>query len=153
MPESIQFSFCEPSGASTLSKEHIRRVGPEGIKPGGAIPGPALCGHDVSGGWDIPNLPVTPSNFDTAAETNPTCAACVLVWEHITDTDPNRPALGTTATCRTCGKPITFQTVFETGYLPRVGWSDQAPRDALVCFRAANLTHSPSDATEEPGDA
>lgn len=48
------FAFCEPSWATTESREHIRQVGPEGLLPSGGIPEPALCGQDLAKGWDLP---------------------------------------------------------------------------------------------------
>lgn len=46
-------------------------------------------------------------------------------------------------TCRTCRKPVVYETRTDPGYLPRTGWSDQAPRDAFVCFSADAYTHTP----------
>jgi hypothetical protein len=57
MPD-IQLAFCEPVYARPMGTEHIREVGPEGLKLGGGIPVAALCGFDVIKGWDL-NLPVT----------------------------------------------------------------------------------------------
>lgn len=74
--EKVRLAFCEPSSATVRSKEHIRVVGPEGFKYGGGIPTPALCGYDLRHGWDL-NVPVHPARFNTAADLNPTCAACV----------------------------------------------------------------------------
>jgi hypothetical protein len=50
-----------------------------------------------------------------------------------------------TATCRTCGQPITFETVDREheGRLPATGWSDGFRRDALVCFSAIHYEHIP----------
>lgn len=42
-----RFAFCEPSNATPFSREHIRRVGAEGLKLGGGVPSPALCGADL----------------------------------------------------------------------------------------------------------
>ena len=52
-------AFCEHSMAGPTSPEHIRRVGPEGLLPGGGAPGTALCGRDLLRGWDLPQPPVT----------------------------------------------------------------------------------------------
>lgn len=54
------------------------------------------------------------------------------------------PELGITATCRTCGKPITYEVVEEHDRLPRTGWSDGFRRDALVCFSAIDYRHIPN---------
>lgn len=48
-----------------------------------------------------------------------------------------------TAICRTCLEPITHGTRVDPGYLERTGWYDQAHKDALVCFKAANYAHVP----------
>lgn len=45
--------------------------------------------------------------------------------------------------CRTCMRPITFETRTEPGYLPREGWYDDARVDALVCFKAVSYNHVP----------
>lgn len=47
------YTFCEPVSATATSHHHIRQVGSDGIKPGGGILGAALCGRDVSRGWDL----------------------------------------------------------------------------------------------------
>lgn len=90
------YALCEPSGASTLSREHIRRVGPEGIKPGGGIPdnehGIALCGHSVVHGWDIPQRPVEPQEFLPDAEVNPTCRGCIAALESETQNETDTPS-------------------------------------------------------------
>lgn len=52
-------------------------------------------------------------------------------------------SIGATATCRTCRRPITFETVDVPGYLLRTGWSDRSPRDGLVCFSAIHYRHVP----------
>lgn len=46
-------SLCESVWAGPLASNHVRRPGPEGLKPGGGIPGHALCGQVVAGGWDL----------------------------------------------------------------------------------------------------
>lgn len=49
-----EFAFCEPVSATDISPWHIRRVGPEGLKLGGGIPTPPLCGREsVIRGWDL----------------------------------------------------------------------------------------------------
>lgn len=47
------YSFCESTLATATSPWHIRRVGPEGLKPGGGVPNPALCERDLRHGWDL----------------------------------------------------------------------------------------------------
>lgn len=52
--EPVTYAYCEPTWATPLSKEHIRKVGPEGLMLGGGVPGEALCGRDLARGWDVP---------------------------------------------------------------------------------------------------
>lgn len=52
-PPAPLFAFCEPVWATPTSCEHIRTVGPEGLKLGGGAPNPALCGLDLRHGWDL----------------------------------------------------------------------------------------------------
>lgn len=77
--EKAQFALCEPVSATTRSREHIRRVGPEGFKYGGGIPNEAICGANVRRGWDL-RAPVHPSRFLPNAEVNPTCEKCIEAW-------------------------------------------------------------------------
>lgn len=49
----VVLSICETVTAGPLASNHVRRVGPEGLRPGGGIPGLALCGHVVARGWDL----------------------------------------------------------------------------------------------------
>jgi hypothetical protein len=46
-------SLCETVTAGPLAPNHVRRVGDEGLRPGGGIPGLALCGQVVARGWDL----------------------------------------------------------------------------------------------------
>lgn len=49
-------SLCETVTAGPLTPNHVRWVGPEGLKVGGGLRGPALaalCGRDLAGGWDV----------------------------------------------------------------------------------------------------
>lgn len=39
--------------ATATSPVHLRRVGLEGLKHGGGVPSPALCGRDLHLGWDL----------------------------------------------------------------------------------------------------
>ena len=45
--------------------------------------------------------------------------------------------------CRTCMRPLTWETRTDPGYLPREGWYDDAHSDPLVCFKAADYRHVP----------
>lgn len=58
-PAAPSHAFCEPVHATPTSPEHIREVGDEGLKLGGGVPNPALCGRDLRKGWDL-STPVTP---------------------------------------------------------------------------------------------
>lgn len=74
-----EFAFCEPASATTRSREHIRVVGPEGRRLGGGVLGPALCGFDLRGGWDL-GSDVEERRIDTSADVNPTCVECADAW-------------------------------------------------------------------------
>lgn len=45
--------------------------------------------------------------------------------------------------CRTCLRPLTWETREEPGYNPRTGWYDDARSDPLVCFKAREYRHVP----------
>lgn len=49
----VVLSLCETVTAGPLASNHVRRVGPEGLKLGGGAPGAALCGRDLAKGWDL----------------------------------------------------------------------------------------------------
>lgn len=76
-----EYAFCEPVWASTSSYEHIRQVPGDALKIGGGIEGPALCGFELRGGWDIPTG-VTEQRVRRGlnAECNPTCPKCAALW-------------------------------------------------------------------------
>lgn len=50
--------------------------------------------------------------------------------------------------CRTCMRPLTWETRTEPGFKPRTGWHDDARSDALVCFKAVDYRHVPLTARE-----
>ena len=50
--------------------------------------------------------------------------------------------------CRTCMRPLTWETRTEPGYLPRTGWYDDVRSDPLVCFKAIDYRHVPLTARE-----
>lgn len=50
--------------------------------------------------------------------------------------------------CRTCMRPLTWETRVEPGFLPRTGWYDDARSDPLICFKAADYRHVPLTARE-----
>jgi hypothetical protein len=45
--------------------------------------------------------------------------------------------------CRTCLRPLTWETRTEPGYLPRTGFYDDARSDPLICFSAISYRHEP----------
>ncbi len=49
----MRLSLCETVTAGPLASNHVRVVGPEGLKLGGGAPGAALCGRDLAKGWDL----------------------------------------------------------------------------------------------------
>lgn len=68
------------------------------------------------------------------------------------DLTPHPADNGTTVThlaeralilCRTCLRPITWETRTEPGFKPRTGFYDDARVDALVCFKAVSYRHEP----------
>lgn len=54
--------------------------------------------------------------------------------------------IGDTGVCRFCERDILYREVNTPGFLPRTGWSDEFPRDPLVCFSALNYKHEPKGA-------
>jgi hypothetical protein len=72
--------------------------------------------------------------------------------EHSAEKDAHPGENGTTVTglneravilCRTCLRPITWETRTEPGYLPRTGFYDDTRVDALICFCAISYRHEP----------
>jgi hypothetical protein len=49
----VRLALCETMHAGPLASNHVRQLGPEGLKLGGGIPGAALCGRDLAKGWDL----------------------------------------------------------------------------------------------------
>ena len=45
--------------------------------------------------------------------------------------------------CRTCLRPLTWETRTEPGFKPRTGWYDDARSAPLVCFKARDYRHEP----------
>lgn len=82
---STLYAFCEPSWASTSSREHIRIVERGEVKLGGGIKTSALCGFDLAHGWDLPG-DVTAQRVELGliAECNPTCPDCARIWRATT---------------------------------------------------------------------
>lgn len=77
------YAYCETVLATATSPWHIRQVGPEGLKPGGGVPGNALCGRDLLRGWDL-NRPISLpdlrmlQNYDGPLNV---CQACATVYQ------------------------------------------------------------------------
>lgn len=79
----VTHAFCESVHATPDSPVHLRAIGPEGLKPGGGIPTPALCGRDLHGGWDIPDDQVTAARVTALLEhTGPgrLCPSCATAY-------------------------------------------------------------------------
>jgi hypothetical protein len=85
-PPAAMFAFCERATATPMSQEHIRRVGPEGLKNGGGAPDTTLCGAPLQGGWDL-----------TTAQTNHVTDAAVR------DLSTPRQGDGRVFLCPRCG--------------------------------------------------
>lgn len=79
-----RFSFCEHVWATTFSAIHIRQLGGE-RRLGGGVDGAALCGRDVTGGWDL-TARVDLAHVDDGllAERNRLCEDCAEVWRAMT---------------------------------------------------------------------
>ena len=45
--------------------------------------------------------------------------------------------------CRTCLRPLTWETRTEPGYNPRTGFYDDTRSDPLICFKAVDYRHEP----------
>lgn len=58
------YSYCEIQGAGPHSPMHIRRLDGDSIRPGGGIRSAALCGINLGGGWDLPDIDVTDAPND-----------------------------------------------------------------------------------------
>lgn len=71
----LQFAYCEPVAAGALAPWHVRRLDGDTIRPGRGITGRALCGRDLTGGWDIPDAPVTLETIGTQV-----CHLCATEW-------------------------------------------------------------------------
>jgi len=72
-----EYAFCEPVTASSHSRWHIRKVGPEGLKLGGGASAP-LCfperGWDWINGWDL-EVAITEQHLGCA------CQMCRKLYE------------------------------------------------------------------------
>ncbi len=69
--------------ATALWHYHLRRMGPEGPKPGGGA-GPALCGAKL--GWDV-NLPVEVFMSLEAHDTFKPCEECRKLYGSVAQQD------------------------------------------------------------------
>lgn len=77
----MAYAYCESSTAGPLTPWHIRRVGPEGVLPGGGALAP-ICNLAAVwiGGWDIPGL--TPSVEENDRQGSGVCQRCVVEFAH-----------------------------------------------------------------------
>ena len=69
------YAFCESTFATPLGKWHIRKVTEAGLKLGGGIDTPSLCGH-VKEGWDL-SVPLTEHHLEHA------CPRCVEAYRKL----------------------------------------------------------------------
>lgn len=70
-------SFCETATAGPYTPNHIRRVGPEGLKPSGISGALTLCGRLV--GWDLVSVEPTAETLTemrTRWPDNPAARVC-----------------------------------------------------------------------------
>lgn len=78
------YSFCESSAAGSLSPWHIRKLGAAGVKLGGGIDTPSLCGRvdpEKWNGWDVAGVAITDAFLDgTTNGRRHVCAACVAKY-------------------------------------------------------------------------
>ena len=87
MSDAATFSFCEGSWATAISPTHIRRVGPEGLMPGGGVQVLTLCGRVFGNGWDVRPVdadrdrPGLPGRYSIPRGTpGHTCVRCQTAW-------------------------------------------------------------------------
>ena len=75
----MRHAFCESVWAGPRSRWHIRRVGAEGLQPGGGAPGPPLCGlmGEQWSGWDI-EVEITRHHLDKSA-----CQTCAQLYRGV----------------------------------------------------------------------
>ena len=77
----VDYAFCEPVEETLPPVKHIRTLNGEQRHLWGGVEGQALCGLDMTLGWDRP----TPVTFAVVDETvgdqnNPTCPTCAGIW-------------------------------------------------------------------------
>lgn len=102
------FSYCETVTAGPSTPWHIRLRGQGApLLPGGGISGPAACGRDLAGGWDIPGRGV--STTDLASLDAAVCQRCADSFRFFTArSEPIRPSQPLGAYCRHCGSADTW---------------------------------------------
>lgn len=74
-----RLAWCETVTAGPLAPNHLRLLEPgEDLRTGGGLFTPALCGRDLSGGWDlsIAEMPAVRHRHATQAPTARVCVAC-----------------------------------------------------------------------------
>jgi hypothetical protein len=91
-PSPTGYSFCESVTASALSPHHIRKLTDVGLKLGGGVDTPTLCGKDIhiTNGWDTSVVEPDdgPRLFDMSAPRTGgindaswrACRPCVVVY-------------------------------------------------------------------------
>lgn len=71
------YAFCEPVTDASAGLVHIRARDDE-VKVFGGVEGDALCGRDMTLGWDRPT-PVTLRTVEDALD-GLACTACAGIW-------------------------------------------------------------------------
>ncbi|MGZ4664800.1 MAG: hypothetical protein ACXV5Q_07055 [Frankiaceae bacterium] len=77
----VEYAFCEPVEETLPPIKHIRILIGEDRHLRGGVEGEALCGRNLTMGWDRP----TPVTFEVVDETigdqnSPTCPTCAGIW-------------------------------------------------------------------------
>lgn len=115
----VVLSLCETVTAGPLASNHVRRVGPEGLKLGGGIPGLALCGQVVARGWDLRTTDVAEivrlsQSINDAGRpwVCRRCAGKAMAWfgagtAHARLTEEERARWADALTCTQRGQPLT----------------------------------------------
>ena len=72
--------YCESVHATSVSPWHIRETTEAGLKLGGGIDAPALCGRNLHSGWDLNTEVSVQSIFRLGPSVCSGCADEAYVW-------------------------------------------------------------------------